>query len=103
MSGNDSGGSEQPIHPLRRLKKQAEEQNKRRDKEVVHCPECGTEVFKDSLEAAVETAEAHDESRHGGEPTTKINGIVTPKFSDEQKEQIRDAVWSLQTDTSDTQ
>jgi hypothetical protein len=88
-------GDEEAIHPLLRLKKQAEEQRERREKEVVHCPECGTEVVKDSIEAAIETAETHDESRHDGEPTTKVNGIVPPEFSEDEKKQIQDAVRSL--------
>jgi len=88
-----------PVQVLEKLKQEAEEQKKRREKEVVHCPECDTEVLKDSIEAAVEAAETHDESRHDGEPTTKVNGIVPPEFSEEEKEQVQEAVRSLDTGT----
>lgn len=75
-----------PIHPLEKLKQEAEKKRERREKEVVHCPECGTELLKDSIEEAVETAEKHDKSRHDGERTTKVNGLVLP--SDEVIESI---------------
>lgn len=90
--------SDEPIHPLEKLKQQAEEAQKRREKEVVACPECGTELLKDSIEEAVDTADKHDEKRHDGEPTTKVNGIVPPQFTEDQKEEIQDAVRSLQAD-----
>lgn len=99
MSKPSSSDTERAIHPLERLKQQAEEARKKREKERVHCPECYTTVWKDDMESAVETAEQHDEQRHNGEATTKINGIVPPQFSGERKEQIRDAVESLQTRT----
>jgi len=87
--------SDVPKHPLEQLKEQAEEAKKRREKEVVSCPECGTELLKDDIEGAIETAESHDEQRHGGEPTTQVNGIVPPEFSEDEKQQIREAVESL--------
>lgn len=70
--------NEPPVHPLDRLKQKAEEINERRKKERVYCPECGTEVLKESIEDAVETAETHDEKRHDGERTTKVNGLLLP-------------------------
>lgn len=88
-----------PTHPLLQLKeqmeKQAEERRKRRENEVVSCPECGVEVFKPDMEEAVETAEKHDDMRHDGEPTTQINGIVPPDFDDEELAQIEEAVEQL--------
>lgn len=74
---NDAEG-EQLAHPLQRLKEQAEERMERAQKERVHCPECGTEVLKDTVEEAVETAETHDEKRHNGKRTSKVNGILIP-------------------------
>jgi len=97
VSEHTTSDTERAIHPLERLKQQAEEARKKREKERVHCPECDTTVWKDDMEGAVETAEQHDEQRHGGEAITKINGIVPPQFSEEEKDQIRDAVESLQT------
>lgn len=79
-------------HPLERLKEQAEEARKRQEKERVHCPECDTTLWKDSMEEAVETAEKHDESRHGGEATTEVNGIVLPSFTEEEQSMIQEAV-----------
>ncbi len=67
-----------PVHPLEKLAEEAEKQRKRAEKERVHCPECGTELLKDSIEEAVETAEKHDDSRHDGERTTKVNGMLPP-------------------------
>jgi len=59
---------------------------------VLSCPECGTKVPKDDIQSAVEAAEKHDEMRHGGEPTAKVNGIVPPDFTDEEKQTIQQAV-----------
>jgi len=97
MSEQSVGSADHPLLRLQRLKEEAEEAEKRREKEVVHCPECGTELLKASVEDAIETADSHDENRHGGEPTTRVNGIVPPQFSEEEKEEIQDAVRSLQT------
>lgn len=83
-------------HPLERLKQRAEEQRRRREKEVVQCDECGTEVLKNSIEEAVEVAENHNESRHDGESVATVNGIRLPDFSEEEKQQIRDGVEKLQ-------
>jgi hypothetical protein len=94
-----TSGSEQPINPLEKLKQQAQEAKKRREKEVVTCPECGTEALKDSIKEAVEVAEQHDEKRHGGNRTAKVNGFLPPQFSEQKKEQIQQAVRSLRTDT----
>jgi len=96
MSENDI---DRATHPLKRLKKQAEEAEKRQEKEVIYCPECGTEVLKDSVEAAIETAKKHDGERHDGKATTKVNGIVLPQFSDENKAKIQQAVRSLRPET----
>lgn len=84
-----------PKHPLEQLKEQAEEAKKRHEKEIVSCPECGTELLKDDIEEAVNTAESHDQNRHDGNPTTKVNGIVLPELSEEEKQQIQDAVEKL--------
>lgn len=79
-----------------KLQEQAEELKKKREQEKVHCTECDTVVWKDTIDDAVETAESHDESRHDGEPTTKVNGIVPPTFTDDEKEQIQNAVNAVQ-------
>lgn len=98
MSNNT--GADQYNHLLIRLREQAEEAKKHREKEHVECPECGTELWKDNIESAVETTEQHDEKRHGGEPTTLINGILPPQFSEEEKQQIENRVEELRTQTS---
>lgn len=82
-----------PVHPLEKLKQEAEKKQERREKEVVHCPECGTELLKDDIEDAVETAEKHDESRHDGERTTTVNGMLLP--SDDVVEAAEDALSKL--------
>jgi len=82
-----------PFH--KKVMEAAEEAKERREKEVVACDECGTELLKDSIEEALDTAESHDEQRHGGEPTTTVNGMVPPQFSEEEKEQIQKAVQKL--------
>ncbi|MFW6435904.1 MAG: hypothetical protein ACOCY1_05930 [Halovenus sp.] len=87
--------TEDPVTPLQKLKKVAEEKEDRREKEVVACPECGTEVLKDDIEVAIQVAENHDEQRHDGKRTATVNGIVPPRFSDDEKQQIQDAVQSL--------
>ena len=73
-----------------------------KDDELVHCPECDTTVWKDTVEDAVETAEKHEESRHGGEPTVEVNGMLLPSFSEEEKVKIREAVASLNDSTGDS-
>jgi len=92
MSDGSTSGTEQPVHPLERLKQQAKEARKKQEKERVHCPNCGTTVWKDTIEDALKTQEKHDEQRHNGEPTTKINGIVPPDFSEQEKQHIQDVV-----------
>lgn len=92
-------GSERPTHPLERLNQRADKAQKRAEKEVIRCPDCGTEVYKESIEAAVNVAETHDEMRHDGEPTAEINGMLPPSFSDEEKEQIQQAIRDLETDS----
>jgi hypothetical protein len=100
MSDTHSGdGSEYPVHPLEQLKKQAEEARQKREKERVHCPECGTTVWKNSMEEAVATADTHDEKQHDGEATAKINGILPPQFTEDEKEQIQEAVRLLKADS----
>ena len=83
-------------HPLIALKQRAEEARKRREKwegkEVLSCPECGTKVPKEDIESAVEAAEKHDDMRHGEEPTAKVNGMVPPDLTEEQKEKIQQTV-----------
>jgi len=79
-----------PIHPLEKLKRDAEEARKRQEKEVVSCPECDTEVLKDDLKAAIAIAEGHDESRHDGERTAEVNGMLPP--SDELVEAAEQAI-----------
>jgi acetyl-CoA carboxylase beta subunit len=98
-SGHSRGGTERFVHPLKRLKQQAKERKKKAEKEKVHCPECGTTVWKDSMEEAIDVQEQHDGQMHGGERVTLVNGIRPPEFSEEEKQQIRDAVQSLQADT----
>jgi hypothetical protein len=88
--------SDVPKHPLERLKEQAEEAKKRREKEIVSCPECGTEILKDDMQEAIETAESHDEQRHDGERTTLVNGILPPEFTEEEKQMIQNAVSRIQ-------
>lgn len=63
--------------------------------EIVHCPECGTTTSKEDIEDAIDVAENHDEARHDGEPTAKVNGIRPPQFTEEQKEKIQEAVDKL--------
>ena len=87
-----------PNHPIEQLRKKGEEIRKRQEKEVVYCPECETEVLKDDIEEAVRTAEKHDESRHGGEKTAKVNGINPPEFTEEEKQAVQDAVEALKAD-----
>lgn len=94
---SDKGRS---IHPLERLGQAAEEAQKRAEKEVVRCPDCGTTVYKDTIEAAVNVAESHDEAMHDGERTAEINGMLPPSFTDEEKEQMQKAIRSLDTDSS---
>lgn len=90
-------GKGRPVHPLERLGQAAEEAQKRAEKEVVRCPDCGTTVYKDTIEAAVSVAESHDETMHDGERTAEINGMLAPSFSDEEKEQIQKAIRDLDT------
>lgn len=78
------------------LIEQAEKQRKREEKEVIKCPDCGTEVLRDDIETALKIAENHDENRHSGEPTAKVNGIVPPQFSEEEKQQIQNGLSALQ-------
>jgi len=83
-----------PIHPLEKLKQKAEKKRERANKEKVHCPECDTTLWKETMEEAVETAENHDESRHEGERTTKVNGFLLP--SDELVNAAEDALETIQ-------
>lgn len=87
-----------PLLEVEKLKKEAKQAQKRREKEKVHCPDCGTTLWKDTLSEAVSTAETHDEKRHGGDTVTKINGITPPSFSENEKENLREAVESFQTE-----
>lgn len=97
MSDRESGDNDIPTHPLERLKSNAEKSSERREKEVVRCPECGTEVLKESFDDAVETAINHDENRHDGEGVTQINGMTVP--SDDVAAAAEDALDYLNTDT----
>jgi len=67
-----------PVDPFEQLKQEAEQIKEKWDKEVVNCPECGTEVLKDNIDEAVATAETHDAERHDGERTTFVNGMLLP-------------------------
>lgn len=60
------------------------------DRERVHCPECGTTVYKDEIADAVEVAEQHNETRHGGERVTEVNGFRPPEFSEEEVGEIQE-------------
>jgi len=73
-------------------KEELEKQRKRANQIEVHCPECDTSIWKDDMEAAVDKAESHDEKRHDGEATTEVAGLVPPSFTEEEKEEIQDAV-----------
>lgn len=83
--------------PAEKLLEAAAENAKRREKEVVECPECGTEILKDTVEEAIETAEDHDESRHGGERTTLVNGMLVP--SDDVVSAAEDAMETIHGDS----
>lgn len=95
MSDTSSSDTEHPVHPLERLKKSLEKAEERAEKERVHCPECDTTVWKESVEEAIEAAENHDEKRHDGDRTTKVNGMLPP--SDEFVEAVEDAFRSHNT------
>jgi hypothetical protein len=69
-----------------------QEQKRRREQEKVHCPKCGTTVWKETVEDAIETQESHDERAHDGERVTKVNGMVPPEFTEEQQQAIQDAI-----------
>jgi len=77
-------------------KEELEKQRKRANQVEVHCPECDTFSWYDDMETAVEKAEKHDDNRHDGDATTEVAGIVPPEFSEEEKQEIRDAVDQLQ-------
>lgn len=79
------------------LAQAAEEAAKRRDKEVVQCPECETEVLKDSFEDAIEVAIDHDEQRHGGAGITLINGMAVP--SDKVADAAEDVLEKIKEET----
>lgn len=85
--------SDIPTNPFEELKKKGEEIRKRRESEVVSCPECGTEVLKDTIEEAVATAEEHDEKRHDGEHVSRVNGVPVP--GDEVVEAAQNVVEKL--------
>jgi hypothetical protein len=44
----------------------------------VECPDCGTSVQKESREAAVETVNSHNKSRHNGEEVAEVTGEQDP-------------------------
>jgi len=92
MNFNDNSNA---LKRFQRLKQQAKPANEECEKEKVHCPECGTTVWKNSIEDAVEAAEKHDRRRHDGETKTKVNGITPPSFSQDEKEQVQNAVQML--------
>jgi len=77
-------------------KEELEKQRKRVNQIEVHCPSCDTSSWYDDMETAVDKADTHDENMHDGEATTKVAGIVPPQFSEEEKQEIRDAVTELQ-------
>jgi len=76
-------------------KEKLEKQRKRANQIEVHCPSCDTSSWYDDMETAVNKAETHDNSRHDGEATTEVAGIVPPDFSEEEKQKVRDVVKSL--------
>lgn len=82
--------------PHEKLLEKAEEVRKRKEMEVVECEKCGTEVLKDSLEEAIDTAEDHIEKRHDGERVATVNGIVPP--SDETAEKVKETIEEITED-----
>lgn len=84
------------IHPLEKLRERGEEIQEKADKTKVHCPECDTTLYKDTIADAVETAEDHDESRHDNDRTTRVAGMLPPEFSEETREQFREVLAAIQ-------
>jgi len=82
-------------HPLIALKEKGEEIQKRREQEKVHCPECDTTVWKDDIEDAIQVQEEHDAKMHDGERVTKVNGILPPEFTEEEKQEMQENVQEL--------
>ena len=76
----------------KRLERQREEKQTRRKKQKVHCPECDTTVWKDTLEEASRTAETHEDQQHDSESTVLVNGMRLPNFSEEEKERLQEFV-----------
>jgi hypothetical protein len=64
---------------------------------LVRCPDCDTSVEKPDMEAAIETVEKHNETRHDGEQVAGIgpSAMPVPSFSEEEAEQIRTGVEAL--------
>lgn len=81
-------------HPLERLAEEARKANERRSKHKVRCEACETEVLKDDLDAAVETAEDHDD--RNDDHTITIGGMPLP--SDELAEAAENLVKELRGD-----
>lgn len=82
-----------PAVGLAKMKQEAKRREERAESEVVACPECGTEVLKDDLEDALDTAETHDDKRHDGERTAMVNGMLPP--SDDLAEAAQKTVEKL--------
>lgn len=64
--------------------------------EEAHCPECDTRKYVGEMEDAVQIAENHNEMFHNGDRVALVNGIKVPDFTEEKKEQIREAVSHLE-------
>lgn len=58
----------------------------------VHCPECDTTTTAASISEAVTIAEEHDDTRHDGNPTARVNGIVPPDFDEDETARIQATV-----------
>lgn len=81
-----------PITFKRRIKEKAKKLEERREKVVVACDDCGTEVLKEEMEDALEVADSHDSMRHDGERFATVNGIKPPRFSEEEEQEINDTL-----------
>lgn len=79
---------------IRALQKEEIDEPPHADEEKVHCPDCDTTTWADTIEDAVNKAEKHDDAQHDGERTTEVNGMTLP--SDDAVEAAQDAVNTLQ-------
>lgn len=73
-----------------KLEAKKREVRERRENRVVYCPECDTEILKETIEEAAEIASDHDENMHGGEGVVEVDGMPIP--SDEFAEKVETAI-----------